>query len=560
MPPQTPQQAYETWLVLAGLSPALREELAQIQGDSQAIAERFDGPLAFGTGGLRGIMGAGSNRLNVVTIAQASRAVGAWLAQAHAFPRCVIGYDTRHNSRLFAQTAADTLRQMGVRVYLFQDVCPTPALSFAVRYLQAAGGVMITASHNPANYNGYKVYGPDGGQITKQAADAIAEWMAQAPLAAPGQAPVHSQDGENILPVGCELLEAYEQAVLALSVLPPRRPLHVVYSPLHGAGNRPVRSVLAQVAQLSVDVVEAQEAPDGDFPTCPKPNPEYPQAMQLAMEQMVQSGADICLATDPDCDRVGVGVRTQQGAKLLSGNQVGALMLYFICECRRGQGMLPQQALAVTTIVSTPLAQAIAQDYRVELRQVLTGFKYIGQTITELEKEGQAQRFILGFEESAGYLTGTHVRDKDAVNACLIICEMAAWFLEGGKTLWQAWETLQVRYGYEQSALLHWQYPGADGRMRLQAIMQALRNARQLGDLPVERVVDYHNGIDGLPPSDVLALYLNHEGAQLRLMMRPSGTEPLLKAYMNASAPSVQQSVAALDALQSALHQWLKSV
>ncbi len=540
---------YREWLGHPGLPEDLKRELEAIRGRPEEIRERFGGDLAFGTGGLRGVMGAGPSRMNVLTVARASAGLAEYLKRRNARPSCAIAFDTRLNSALFARIAAAALADRGVRVHLFVEPVPTPTLSFTVRELQCDAGVVITASHNPAQYNGYKVYGPDGCQIGPETAAKLAALISREPAPAP-LPPAAPEEGGEILRIGAELMEAYEEAVLRQSVLKPAQPLHVVYSPLNGTGAGPVVRVLGRLPGIRVTVVSEQAAPDGRFPTCPKPNPEHPEAMALAARLAVDTGADLCLATDPDCDRVGVGVNAAGGVRFLSGNDVGVLLLHFICACRTAQGRMPARPVAVKTIVTAPMAEAVAAEYSVELRDTLTGFKYIGEQIGLLEKEGGTDRFLFGFEESAGYLAGTYVRDKDAVCASMLLCEMASHYLSRGMTLLDALSELRAKYGCWLSRLLSFPFEGADGSERMRRVMAELRASPALGGFGAPRVTDYLEAGTGLPVSDVLSLDFGQSG---RVVARPSGTEPLLKAYLSASAATEAEALLRLDALEEAV-------
>lgn len=544
------QSLYRRWLDQPGLEQALREELLSIEGQEDQISDRFYRGLAFGTGGLRGRMGAGTNRMNVYTVLRATKGLAKYLGQKSDLPSCAIAYDSRENSRRFAQVAAAALAEKGVRVYLYGELAPTPMCSFAVRYLKCDGGIVITASHNAREYNGYKVYDKHGCQITDEIAAEISQLIArQQDLVS--RLPDYEQQLEKgmIRLIARDVWQAYQQAVLGLSVMTPTTPLKVVYSPLHGTGNRPVRQVLGSLPNLQVSVVAEQEQPDGSFPTVLKPNPEYPQAMELAARQMLQTQADICLVTDPDCDRLGVGVRIRDQVDYLTGNELGVLLLHFICQARQAAGSMPDSPLAVTTIVTTPMAAAVADAFGVQLQLVLTGFKYIGATINRLKREGQEGRYILGFEESYGYLSGTHVRDKDAVNAALLVCEMASYYLGQRQNLREAYRALQAAYGVYESGLLSFTFEGEQGQAELARVMEGLRREEAPAGYAVEEKRDYGTGLDGLPPSDVLLFRL--EGDRT-LIARPSGTEPLLKLYLHVRQGEGEDALQKLDQLRLA--------
>ena len=424
------------------------EELSRLllSMDDETVHDCFYRDLAFGTGGLRGVLGAGTNRMNVFTVLKATRGLGSYLTDSFSHPSCAVSYDSRIHSRDFAELTAAALAEMGIQVWIYPSLQPTPMLSFAVRHLSASAGVMITASHNPARFNGYKVYGSDGCQITLDAAAQIQRKIDLEPVLRDSLPSFSDYLSSGIIRyITDETIEAYYKSILKLRVSRESEPLHVVYSPLNGTGNIPVREILRRLGNITVDVVREQELPDGLFPTCPSPNPEIRSAMNLAIELTVQSGADLCFATDPDCDRMGAGIRTGGEVRLISGNDMGILMLDYLC--RKGIRKTALPRVVVKTIVTTEMASAICREYGIELRNVLTGFKYIGEQIGFLESAGQADRFLFGFEESYGYLSGTDVRDKDAVNAVLILCDMAAGLKSEGKTLLDRLSELRKLYG-----------------------------------------------------------------------------------------------------------------
>ena len=527
------------------------ELLSQLSSmDEETLHDSFYRSLAFGTGGLRGVLGAGTNRMNFFTVMKATRGLGAYLCSHFSDPSCAVSYDSRIHSEDFARLTAAVLAQMGIRVWIYPALYPTPMLSFAVRHLSASAGVMITASHNPAKFNGYKVYGPDGCQITLEAAALIQEQIDLQP------------DLYDVLPsfdqylasgiirwIGPDTIEAYYQAVLRLRVRPSAQPIHVVYSPLNGTGNVPVREILRRIGNVQVDVVEEQELPDGRFPTCPYPNPEIREAMELAIRKAVCTGADLCFATDPDCDRMGAAVREGSEMKLISGNDMGILMLDYLCRNADLQRDLPP--VVVKTIVTTEMAGALCRKYGLELRNVLTGFKYIGEQIGLLEAEGRADRFLFGFEESYGYLSGTDVRDKDAVNAVLLLCDMAADLKAQGLSLLDRLAELRAEFGLYVQRLLTYQYEGENGSLQMKKIMEQLRSPLASFEeecLRESARIDYLNDPTGLPKSDVLSFSLSG-GDQF--IVRPSGTEPKLKAYLFTRADTEAEAEERLNRLQS---------
>lgn len=537
---------YLRWLERADAS--LQPELTAMKENPEAIEDAFYRDLAFGTGGLRGVIGAGTNRMNVHTVARASQGLANYVKKH--FPkekrRIAVSYDSRILSREFAQMAAGVFAANGITALIYPRLMPTPCLSWAVRALGCAAGVMVTASHNPAKYNGYKVYGPDGCQITTQAAaDILGEIDA-----------LDVFDGPVVMPfdkglevgainwIGEDVLTAFIEAVKAQSVLgdaPADKSAVIVYSPLNGTGFEPVTRILRECGYANVTVVKEQSMPDGHFPTCPYPNPEICEAMQLGLEYAERLNADLLMATDPDCDRCGIAVRDPKGGyRLMSGNETGVLLLDYICQRRLAQGTMPESPVLVKTIVTTDLAERVAAKYGVDTVNVLTGFKYIGETIGRFEAQGRADRYIFGFEESYGYLSGAHVRDKDAVNASLMIADMFAWYRAQGIGLLQRLEQLYAEFGYCLNTLHSYEFEGSKGFALMQQAMATLRGGMtELGGLKVERLLDYGPGLDGLPKSDVLK-FLLAGGASC--VVRPSGTEPKLKLYVSVSAPDEEKA------------------
>ena len=542
----TIQQKADAWIKCPNMTEELLQELRSM--DDAERNDSFYRDLAFGTGGLRGILGAGTNRMNLFTVIRATRGLGSYLKKQSEHPSCAVSCDSRIHSRDFAEITAAALAEMGVRAYIYPTLEPTPMLSFAVRHLQASAGVMITASHNPAAFNGYKVYGPDGCQITLDAARAIQEQIRLQPELTDTLPDFDEGLRSGMIEyISGETVEAYYRAVLKLQIHPVAEPLHLVYSPLNGTGNIPVREIMKRLGNIRVDIVREQEEPDGRFPTCPYPNPEIREAMQLAIRKMMETGADLCFATDPDCDRMGAAVRCGNDARLITGNEMGILMLDYLCR-NTPAGSLPR--VVVKTIVTTEMAEPVCRRYGAELRNVLTGFKFIGEQIGLLEKEGQADRFLFGFEESYGYLSGTDVRDKDAVNAALLLCEMASSLKSEGKSLSDRLEELQREYGCYSQRLLTYQYEGEDGLNRMNRIMANLRlPTEQIGrpELEQSERTDYLQGINGLPASDVVEFRL--PGGR-KFIVRPSGTEPKMKAYLFASAENPAAAEKELDGLE----------
>ena len=512
----------------------LREELAALAGQEEEIAERFYRELEFGTGGLRGVLGAGSNRMNLYTVGKASQGYANYLKARFPAPSVAISYDSRIHSDLFARHAAAVFAANGVAVHLYPRLMPTPALSFAVRDLRCSGGVMITASHNPAPYNGYKVYGSDGCQITTEAAAAIQREIDLVDCF--DDVPAVDYDdlcrAGRIAPIGEDTVERYLAAVDGCSLLPEGvdKDFSIVYTPLNGAGISCVPRCLRQHGFTRLVIPPEQGTPDGRFPTCPYPNPEIREALEVGLRTARETGSELLLATDPDCDRVGVAVREGEDYTLLNGNETGVLLFDFVCRMRRERGTMPQQPVAVKTIVTTPMAEAVARDYGVELINVLTGFKYIGEKIGQLEQKGGEGRYIFGFEESYGYLSGSYVRDKDGVNASLLICEMFAWYRGRGMSLVDGLRELQRRCGVYQTKLLTYAFEGAAGFAEMERRMNALRAAppAEIGGETVTGCLDYDREGTGLPRSNVLRFLLEQGEA----VIRPSGTEPKLKVYL----------------------------
>ncbi len=546
------------WLARATDDPGLAAELRAVRGDPAAVADRFYRDLGFGTGGLRGVLGAGANRMNIYTVRRATQGLAGYLAASGLPKRVAIAHDSRIKGGLFAKEAARVLAANGITAYLYPRLEPTPALSWAVRYLGCGAGICITASHNPAQYNGYKVYGADGCQITPRAADAI-------------QARIRATDcfdgvrladyaaalaAGRIRMIGEECLDAFIDAVLALrSQAGPGSGvsrLRLVYTPLNGSGLECVQKLLAKmgVPSENITVVPAQQEPDGHFPTCPYPNPELREAMEEGLRLCGTVHPDLLLGTDPDCDRMGAAVPDGQGGyRLLTGNEMGVLLFDYLCRIRWQKGSMPQNPVAVTTIVSTDMAGPVAQKYGVELRRTLTGFKYIGEQIGLLEAEGQAGRYIFGFEESYGYLSGGHVRDKDAVNAVMLACECAAFYAGQGKSLLDAVNGLYAEYGWYKNELHSKAFEGQNGMRAMQALMEALRKTppAAIAGCAVERAVDYRAGVAGLPPADVLEYRLAGGG---KLLIRPSGTEPKVKLYLSVRGASEEDAAAKMAALR----------
>ncbi|MDE7436581.1 MAG: phospho-sugar mutase [Lachnospiraceae bacterium] len=538
------REQYEAWCDKAVADEDLAAELKQMAGDEEKIADAFYRSLAFGTGGLRGVIGVGTNRMNVYTVAKASQGLADYVKNKFSEEgrKIAVSYDSRIKSDLFAQVASGVFAANGITVYIYRELMPTPCLSYAVRRLGCAAGIMVTASHNPSKYNGYKVYGADGCQITTEAAVEILEEIEKLDIFSDvnmGDFWKYMEQGE-IHYISEEVYTDFVEEVKKQSLLAAGdvidRNVAIVYSPLNGTGLKPVTRTLKETGFTNITIVREQEKPDGNFPTCPYPNPEIKEAMALGMEYAKKCNADLLLATDPDCDRVGIAVKNDQGEYvLLSGNQTGCLLLDYVCARRIENGTMPPEPMMVKTIVTTDLAQQIAEHYGVRTVNVLTGFKFIGEQIGQLEAVGKENSYIFGFEESYGYLSGSYVRDKDAVDGAFLICEMFAYYKTKGLSLLDKLEELYTRYGYCLNGLRSYEFEGAAGVEKMQNIMTRFREMLpSIGGRKVERYLDYATGIDGLPQSDVLKFYLEHNCS---VVVRPSGTEPKLKLYISVSAP-----------------------
>lgn len=537
---------YQEWLAHTLEDPDLTAELQAVKDDPEAINDRFYRDLEFGTGGLRGVIGAGTNRMNIYTVRKATQGLADHINQTCKNGSVAISYDSRHKSDVFAKEVARVCAANGVKAYLYPQLMPTPMLSFAVRDLKCSMGVMITASHNPAKYNGYKAYGADGCQITNETADAVlANILAVDEFDSVKLADFDEALAEGkIVYIGEDTVERYFENVQKQSIhseIVKASGFRVVYTPLNGTGNKPVREILKRIGIKDVTVVKEQENPDGDFPTCPFPNPEIKQALELGMKYCEETGSDLLLATDPDCDRVGIAVKYQGDYKLLTGNEVGTLLLDYIASQRKAMGTLPERPLAVKTIVTTDLAARVAEKHGVELLDVLTGFKFIGEQIGRMEAAGEADRYIFGFEESYGYLAGTYVRDKDAVVASMLICEMAAFYSRQGKNLVDVLNELYATYGYHLCTQQSFGFEGEAGMEIMKKLMNHLREnpadridgdkviafGDYLKNVRTDRLTGEQTHID-LPKSDVLMYEM--EGGS-KAVIRPSGTEPKIKVY-----------------------------
>ena len=565
---------YNEWLEKADADPDLKVELENIKGNDDEILDRFYRSLEFGTAGLRGVIGAGTNRMNVYTVGRATQGLADYLNDNYDSPSVAIGYDSRIKSDYFSRESAEILAANGIKVYIYDELEPTPCLSYAVRKLKASGGIIITASHNPAKYNGYKCYNSKGYQMTDDEAAQTYEYIKKVDYFTG----IKKVDFDSALSVGKieyigeKLIESFLDEVQKQCINPDivrKADLKVIYTPLKGTGNKPVRKILDRIGVKNVYVVPEQEKPDGNFPTCPFPNPEIKQVFELGLEMNKEIGADILLATDPDCDRVGIAVPDDSGKLvLMSGNEVGAMLLNYILSQKKEKGLLSDNSIAVKSFVSTDLAEVIAKKYNCKFKNLLTGFKYIGELVTNLEAEGRASDFVMGFEESYGYLAGTHARDKDAVVASMLICEMAAYYKTKNMNLVDVMESLYEEFGFYANVVESYTFEGASGMEKMASIMDGLRtNApSKIAGYDVVSVSDYEasktvfaNGRADekieLPKSNVLAYGLTDGN---KVIVRPSGTEPKIKAYITAVGKSREEADSIAAKLIDAANEFMK--
>jgi phosphoglucomutase len=519
------REIYAQWLKETAENEEIQAELKAIEGDEKEIEERFYKHLTFGTGGLRGILGAGTNRMNEYVIARISLALADYLQNKYSSPSVAIAYDSRKKSDVFAHVAASVLISRGIKAYLFGELMPTPILSFAVRHLGASAGIVVTASHNPKEYNGYKVYDHTGCQITTQAAEEIWGYAAQHSYLEFD--PLVKENYGKITYIGEEVVDRFLERVGSYCKLGDPADLKIVYTPLNGTGNKPVRALLKKQGFENVTVVAEQELPDSDFTTCPYPNPELKEALRLAIEYAEKEGADIVLATDPDCDRVGVAYQAGGGYRILTGNEVGILLTNFLVETRQ-----PKEPIIISTIVSSTLPEFIVKSSGGEAYYVYTGFKFIGEKMNELERSGDISRHLLAMEESCGYLIGDYARDKDGVGASLLICEMASYYKSRGKTLGNVLADIYKKYGYLLSKLYSFEFKGIEGERKIAGIMSALRKEglQSLAGEKVSQKTDYLE-VTHLEKADVLSFSTD----KVKLIIRPSGTEAKIKFYLHVS-------------------------
>ena len=564
------QQAFEQWRAWPAMRADLQAQMDAIAGDEQAIRGAFGGQLQFGTAGLRGVMGPGPNRLNVYTVRRAALGMAAWLKGTDLPQRCAIGYDSRHNSRLFTEVCACAFAENGIETWIYHELAPTPMLSYAVRAMDCGCGIVISASHNSGEYNGVKCYGPDGCQMTDEPAKVVMGKIESVPaLSEP------AESFETLLKAGKvrllpeKIWQDYYDVVLAEGLRldeVPAADLHVVYTPLCGTGNKPVREILRRIG-VHTAVVACQEQPDGDFKTCEYPNPETDEALRESYRLAAEVPCDLIFGTDPDCDRIAAAVPVEGGFRKFTGNELGCLLLDYVLRTRREFGTLPGDGFCVRSIVTTALADRICEKYGVKMRTVLTGFKWIGGEILKEEEQGRADKFIFGFEESCGYLKGTYARDKDAVVAAMLVCEMAAWYKLQGKDLAGAMDAIYEEFGYTLAKVISVELKGVDAMEKAAALMQGLRadTPDAVAECPVTQVLDYQastsTALPGgdvspltLPKSNVIELCLGDAG---RMIVRPSGTEPKVKFYLTAVAASRADALDRLADLQKDMQRFV---
>ena len=558
------QDEYERWLHAELQDVDLKTELQNIEGDDDAIKERFAVALKFGTAGLRGTLGAGTNRMNIWVVRQATQGVADWVKTQGGTQTVAISYDSRLKGWNFARDAAGVLAANGIHVRIYDELMPVPALSFATRYYHCNAGIMVTASHNPAKYNGYKAYGPDGCQMTDEAADIVYQQIQKTDVLT-GAKYMSFAEGVNkglIQFVEDDCKNALYEAIEARQIRPgiaATSGLKLVYSPLNGTGLVPVTRVLNDIGIHDITIVPEQEYPNGYFTTCSYPNPEILDALKKGLELAEKTGADLMLATDPDADRVGIAMKCPDGSyELVTGNEMGVLLLDYICAGRIEQDTMPAKPVAVKSIVSTPLANAVAEHYGVELRETLTGFKWIGDQIAQLEAAGEVERFIFGFEESYGYLAGPYVRDKDAVIGSMLICEMAAYYRSIGSSIKQRLEEIYKEYGRYLNKVDSFEFPGLSGMDKMAGIMNELRTnpPKDFAGKKVVKVMDYTKPEEtGLPAANVL-IYSLDDGSTV--VVRPSGTEPKIKAYYTTLGKNLAEAEAEKEKLAAALEPLFK--
>lgn len=551
-------ELYNLWLEKATADPDLKKELLGVKGNDDEILDRFYRSLEFGTAGLRGVIGAGTNRMNYYTVGRATQGLADFLNKHFENPSIAIGYDSRIKSEYFSVEAAKTLAANGIKVYLYEELEPTPCLSFAIRHFKTSSGIILTASHNPAKYNGYKCYNENGYQMTDEEASETYDFIQKVDYFTGIKTMDFDEAKEKglIEYMGQDVIDLFLDEVIKQCVnmgICEKANLNVIYTPLNGTGNKPVRKILDRIGVKNIHIVPEQENPDGNFPTCPFPNPEIKQAFECALKLAENVKPDLLLATDPDCDRVGIAVNNGNGEfQLMTGNEVGAMLLNYLLSQKKEQGTLSKNSIAVKSFVSTDLAEVIAKKYNCTFKNLLTGFKYIGELITQLESEGRSEDFVMGFEESYGYLAGTHARDKDAVVASMLICEMAAYYKAQGKTLIDVMNGLYDEFGYYCNTVQSYTFEGASGMEKMAAIMDGLRvnkpssfagyEVTKIDDYKTSKSTDVKTGEESeitLSKSNVLAYTLTDGN---KVIVRPSGTEPKIKAYITAVGTSEENA------------------
>lgn len=562
----TEQEKYNYWLKQENLDAEVLSQLKKMENDENEIFESFYKDLEFGTAGLRGILGAGTNRMNIYTVGKASDGFAKYLKENFENPSIAIAYDSRINSELFAWVSARIMAKNGIKVYIYNELMPTPMLSFAVRHYKCDGGIVITASHNPAKYNGYKVYGPDGCQAGPEMADAILSYINKTDLF---KVELADKDDKNINIIPDSVIESFIDTIFNKRVYEDKnavKNLNIVYTPLNGTGMMPVKRVFAKMGINDITVVKEQEYPDGNFPTCPYPNPEIREALQKGLDLLEETKGDILIATDPDADRVGVAVKHNDQFRLITGNEMGVLMLDYICRARNINNTMPKNPVAVKTIVTTAMVDAVCAKYGVKLESVLTGFKFIGGVIADLEEHNRVEDYLLGFEESYGYLLGEHVRDKDAVSAVMLIADMTAFYKSKGKTLVDVLDDMFKEFGYFENKTVTFSFEGASGLEKMASLMEQLRATppKTVADADIVEISDYKLSVTKnaqgetpilLPKSNVLAYKLS-DGCSF--VVRPSGTEPKLKIYMFVKAETSEKAKQRVSELHLSLEQLVK--
>ncbi|MBE7091900.1 MAG: phospho-sugar mutase [Clostridiales bacterium] len=558
----TEQEKYNYWLEQENIDQEVLNQLKLMEGNENEIFESFYKDLEFGTAGLRGILGAGTNRMNIYTVGKASEGFAKYLKENFKSPSIAIAYDSRINSELFAWVSARIMAKNGIKVYIYSELMPTPMLSYALRHYKCDGGIVITASHNPAKYNGYKVYGPDGCQAGPEMADAILTYINKTDMF---KVELADKNDKNINIIPDSVVEGFVDAILKKRVYEAKdavKNLNIVYTPLNGTGRRPVDLVMKKMGVKNISVVKEQEMPDGNFPTCSYPNPEIREALEKGLELLEKTNGDILIATDPDADRVGVAVKHNGDFRLITGNEMGVLMLDYICRAKTLNGTMPKNPVAVKTIVTTAMVDAVTQKYGVKLESVLTGFKFIGGVIAELEENNRLDDYLLGFEESYGYLfLGEYVRDKDAISAVMLIADMTAYYKSKGKTLVDVLEDMFKEFGYYENKTVTFAFEGASGLKKMASIMEQLRQAppKSVAGADIIETSDYKLSITKnkhgetpilLPKSNVLAYKLS-DGCSF--VVRPSGTEPKLKIYMFVKGESQQKAKSRVEEMYSSI-------